>query len=285
MSRVAALTRRASRSPIGTFLTVLTLYSGLVAVGLYLLFGADFPGLAPIPYAWAPMVAAGVTVWVCDENVRDWLGQLRTLRAGFRWYLAGIGIMMLGTEFETVVAVLLGADVVVPSAPVGDYVFTFAVTLFLAGALEELGWRGFLQPRLQRRFSALPASVGVGIVWGLWHVPMILAGAGDFTVFWEYLLNVITVSVVLGWLYNNTNGALPVVMVTHASHNMPPLGTPADAVLPVFDLVSGDAVFYLCCALLITLYAGSRTLTRDGTLPDIPGRLGERLPQRGNRVE
>jgi CAAX amino terminal protease family. len=160
MSRVTALGQRASRSPVGTFLVVLILYSGLVATALYAVFGADFPGLAPIPYAWAPMVSAGVTVWLCGESVRDWLGQLRNLRAGLHWYVAGIGIMMIGTEAETLVAALLGADVAVPYAPVGQYVFVFAVTLFLAGALEELGWRGFLQPRLQQRFSALPASVG-----------------------------------------------------------------------------------------------------------------------------
>ena len=278
MSRVAALKQRASNSPIGTFLTVLILYSGLVALALYAVFGADFPTLAPVPYAWAPMISAGVTVWLCDESVRDWLGQLRNLRAGLHWYLGGIGIMMVGTEFETIVAVVLGGDVTVPAAPLRSYVITFGVTLFLAGALEELGWRGFLQPRLQQRFSAVAASMCIGFVWGLWHIPMILASAGDFTVFWEYMLNVVVQSVILGWLYNNTKGALPVVMVTHASHNMPPIGTPTTTALPVFDLLSGDAIFYVCCALLITLYAGTQTLTRDRTLPDIPGRIGGHRP-------
>lgn len=278
MSHVILLKQRASHSPIGTFLTVLTLYSGFVSIALYAVFGADFPDLAPLPYAWAPMISAGATVWLCDESIRDWLGQLRNLRAGLHWYLVGIGIMMIGTEFENIVAVLLGADVAVPYTTVGNYIFVFAVTLFLAGSLEELGWRGFLQPRLQQRFSAVSASVCIGVVWGLWHIPMILTGAGDFTVFWEYMLNVVSMSIVLGWLYNNTEGALPVVMITHASHNMPPIGTPTANALLVFDLLSGDAIFYICCALLVTLHAGAQTLTRDGTLPNIPGQLGERLP-------
>jgi membrane protease YdiL (CAAX protease family) len=231
------------------------------------------------------MVSAGVTVWVLDESVRDWYGQLRNLRAGIHWYLIGIAIMTLGTETETVVAVLLGADVAVPYAPISDYIFTFGVTLFLAGALEELGWRGFLQPRLQRRFSALHASLGIGVVWGLWHVPMILTGTGGFTVFWEYMLNVTVMSVILGWLYNNTDGALPVVMIAHASHNMPPIGDAAGDVPAVFDTLSGDAIFYLLCVSLIALYAGSQTLTRDGSLPGIPGRLGEQLPTRQTHAE
>ena len=285
MSRVAALKQRASQSPIRTFLAVLVLYSGLVFAGVYGMFGSTIPIPGLVLYAWAPMVSAGVTVWVLDESVRDWLGQLRNLRAGIHWYLIGIAIMTLGTETETIVAVLLGANVAVPSAPISDYIFTFGVTLFLAGALEELGWRGFLQPRLQRRFSALHASLGIGVVWGLWHVPMILTGTGDFTVFWEYMLNVTVMSVILGWLYNNTDGALPVVMIAHASHNMPPIGDAAGDAPAVFDILSGDAIFYLLCASLIALYAGSQTLTRDGSLPGIPGQLGEHLRRRQAHAE
>ncbi|WP_158294464.1 MULTISPECIES: CPBP family intramembrane glutamic endopeptidase [Halorubrum] len=259
---------------------MLALYSGLVFAGLYGMFGSDIPSPGgPILYAWAPMIAAGVTVWLLGESVRDWLGQLRNLRAGIHWYLIGIAIMMLGTEAETIVAALSGADVAVPYAPAGQYLLTFAVTLFLAGALEELGWRGFLQPRLQQRFSALRASVVIGVVWGLWHVPMILTGTGGFTVFWEYMLNIIAMSVILGWLYNNTGGALPAVMIAHASHNMPRIGDAAGDVPAVFDILSGDTVLYLLCALIIALYAGSQTLTQDGTLPAVPGQLGDSVPE------
>lgn len=275
MNYLATLKQRASDSPIGTFLSVLILSSTLTITALYTVFGGDFPGLAVVPYAWTPMVSAGVTIWLCGESLEDWLGQLRNLRVGAHWYLVGIGILTIGTEFENIVAVLLGSDVTAPAAPLMMYVLKFAVTLFIAGALEELGWRGFLQPRLQQQFSALHASIGIGTVWGLWHVPMILAGAGDFTVFWEYMLNIIVISVILGWLYNNTKGALPVVMIAHASHNMPPVGDVAGNVPAAFDILSGDAVFYLLCASVIALYAGSQTLTQDGTLPDVPGQLSE----------
>ena len=275
----STLRQRLSHKPIVTFLFVLILYSGLAVAVLYTVFGANFPGLAALPYAWAPMVSAGVTVWLCGESVRDWLGQLRNLRTGLHWYLIGVGIMMIGTEFENIVMVLLGADAVVPYASVGDYVFTFAVTLFLAGALEELGWRGFLQPRLQQRFSALHASMGIGIIWGLWHVPMILTGTGDFTVFWEYMLNITVMSVLLGWLYNNTNGALPVVMIAHASHNMPRVGEVTGDVPVVFNILSGDVIFYMICASLVGLYAGAQTLTRDGSLPEAPGQRRDQFPK------
>ena len=74
MSRVAALKQRVSRKPVGTFLTVLVLYSGLAASARYGTFESAIPTPGVIFYAWAPMISAEVTVWVLDESVRDWLG-------------------------------------------------------------------------------------------------------------------------------------------------------------------------------------------------------------------
>jgi membrane protease YdiL (CAAX protease family) len=274
MTYFELLKQKASQTPFGTFLAVLAAYSALVVIANYAVFGADFPVLASVPYAWGPMISAGATVWIRDESIRDWLGQLGRLRGGVHWYIGGLAIVLIGTDFETIVASLIGVDVVVQagsSVPLTEYLFYFAVTLFLAGSIEELGWRGFLQPRLQRRFRAVTASVAIGIVWALWHVPMMLAGAGTFAGFPQYILMTVALSVVLGWLYNNTDGALPVVMVTHAASNMATIGRVTGDLPVVFEILSGNVIFYLLCAALIALYAGSRTLTRDGTTPEIPG--------------
>jgi CAAX amino terminal protease family. len=275
MSRITSIRRTVSDHPIWTFLAVTAVYSGLVLGGLYAAFGSDLPSLSPLPYAWGPLVAAGVTVWLLDESVRDWLGQLRNVRVGAHWYLAGVAVMILGGEFERIVAVVLGAEVTGLALPPGAYVGQFLVTLLLAGALEELGWRGFLQPRLQRRVGAVSAGVVVGLVWLVWHVPMIVAGLGDFAAFHEYALNIVAVSILLAWLYNNTEGGLLVVMITHATHNMPAfLGV---SEIPVaFDLLSGDVVFHWACVLLIVSYTSVQTLRRAGTLPAVPGRLTEK---------
>lgn len=280
MSGIATLKPRASYRPVGTFLTVLVAYSILIATAIFTVF-KQLPSIAKIAvYAWGPMITAGVTTWLLNESVRDWLGQLRSLQAGVHWYLAGVGIMMIGTEFETIAVLLLGGDITVPAYPLSAYVIPFGVTLLFAGALEELGWRGFLQPRLQQRFSALWTSVGIGVIWGVWHIPLIVAGLGNFRVFWEYMLVITAVSILYGWLYNNTKAALPVVMITHASHNMPPIGSPTSDVPAVFNVLSGDTIFYLLCASLIALYAGSQTLTKDGTLPGVPGQLKDHLSKR-----
>jgi membrane protease YdiL (CAAX protease family) len=55
-----------------------------------------------------------------------------------------------------------------------------ASLLVMIGAVgEEAGWRGVLQPELERRFGAFKGTVLVGLVWGYWHLPANLAGYND----------------------------------------------------------------------------------------------------------
>ena len=48
----------------------------------------------------------------------------------------------------------------------------FIISIILSGGLEEFGWRGFLQPALEKKFSFLPASLITGIIWAIWHIPL-----------------------------------------------------------------------------------------------------------------
>lgn len=117
MNVVTILKRRASDRPVGTFLGVLVMYSAAITAAIYTLLEGASPILRVTIYAWGPMISAGVTVWLLNESVRDWLGQLRNLKVNPRWYVVGIGIMMIGTEFETIIGLISGADVTVPAAP------------------------------------------------------------------------------------------------------------------------------------------------------------------------
>ena len=88
---------------------------------------------------------------------------------------------------------------------------------------EELGWRGFALPHLQRDHSALGASLVIGAIWGCWHLPLYLVGT-DFrspSIFPAFVLAVIAPSVICTWMYNSTGGSLLIVVLYHAAANLP----------------------------------------------------------------
>ena len=91
---------------------------------------------------------------------------------------------------------------------------------------EEVGWRGFLLPELTRRTGFLTASVITGLIWAVWHYPLIFFAPevfdfGGLSLYFGvpmFTLTLIAVSVVLGWLRLKTGSVWPAV-IAHGSHN------------------------------------------------------------------
>nr|MDP9323074.1 CPBP family intramembrane metalloprotease [Acidobacteriota bacterium] len=86
---------------------------------------------------------------------------------------------------------------------------------------EEIGWRGYALPRLSERFGLAPASVILGMIWAIWHLPLFFVP--ETSTFGQsfpvYLLQVTALSVVVAWLYWRTEGSLLLVMLLHAAVN------------------------------------------------------------------
>lgn len=92
-------------------------------------------------------------------------------------------------------------------------------TPFQAG--EEIGWRGFALPRLADRFGLRTASVLLGIIWAIWHLPQFYIAAGDtyHQSFVVWAPQVVAISIALAWLYAKSGGSLLLVMLMHSAIN------------------------------------------------------------------
>lgn len=94
---------------------------------------------------------------------------------------------------------------------------------------EEIGWRGFALPRMQKRFGPLRATLLLGLLWACWHLPQFLTSAqhgGPGTHFNTFAANFpiftvgcIAISIILTWIYNKKQGNLFSVMLVHTSIN------------------------------------------------------------------
>ena len=87
---------------------------------------------------------------------------------------------------------------------------------------EEVGWRGYALPRLSDHFGLAGASVLLGVIWALWHLPQFFFFPQGDTFgqsFPVWLMQVTAISVALAWLYWRTGGSLLLVMLMHAGVN------------------------------------------------------------------
>ena len=75
---------------------------------------------------------------------------------------------------------------------------------------EELGWRGYALPRLLERFSPLVASLILGVIWWLWHLPtFFIAGTPQFRQpVVAFLIMTTAYSILMTWIFLHTHGSV-----------------------------------------------------------------------------
>lgn len=129
-----------------------------------------------------PMAAAAIVTVVSGGSLMTWLRPVWHWRVPVRWWLYALGLPALLYAVMTLILQILGSPVdwslAIDRLPA--YLGTFLFVLFVGGALEEPGWRGFGLPVLQEKLSPLRATLVLGLVWGVWHVP--LYGIAGFVV-------------------------------------------------------------------------------------------------------
>ena len=160
--------------------------------------------------AWAFAVLVPPLLLFVAAPASAWLGD--GPRDGLSWSAFGTS-----TEFS--------------SLPLGVW---WIVNLVCYGFGEEVGWRGFLQPRLQRRHSVVTSAGLVSLPWAAWHLPLFgitpsyrampLVGLVGFAA------SIWIASVIFAWLLHVGHGSLLIVVVFHAWFDIvttSPLGPPA----------------------------------------------------------
>ena len=134
---------------------LLPLAASSIAVSLVALCG---PAVAAIVVA----AVSGSPAWV------DLLNRIAHWRVPGHWYLVALLGPVIVSGVARGVELLLGAPASIHFMPVTP----LQMIVFVLVAGEEIGWRGFLQPRLVDRLAPWPASIVIGVIWALWHQPL-----------------------------------------------------------------------------------------------------------------
>lgn len=97
----------------------------------------------------------------------------------------------------------------------------FVLMLVVGGGQEEFGWRGYAQEPLQQRLGIFWGSIVLGVVWGIWHLPLwLMPGEGhSYYPFLAFLIYTISTSLIMAWLYNASGKKLIIPWIIHAMGN------------------------------------------------------------------
>jgi len=231
------------------------------------LINVQMPGAVGFLSPLAPMLAAVLMSWR-DGGTAELKRLLRSLvawRVVPHWY----AVVLLGFPLIAFAAVVLGFVItghrpdlnasyihdVFPQFPrnLSPWLLflPFLVFSIVTTIPEETGWRGFALPRLQRSLGPLLASIVLGFLWGLWHLPdfFYLQAVQSGISFPLFLAGTVSTSILFTWIFNGTGGSLLMVSILHSSFNA------SDVFLPVLPQVTGTTLQLALYVALITVVA------------------------------
>lgn len=171
-----------------------------------------------------PGACAFLVSYLADgpAGVRELAGRVGRWRQPARWYLFvlfGMGGAILLTAYGVTAALFPDELAPPPAGVLVPLVLNFVVIFVVAGLGEELGWRGFVLPRLQGRLSPVRATLVVGLLWFAWHLPLRIGGEDWMPYLGLFLVLVVADSFIYTWVFNRTGGSVLLVALMHAAGN------------------------------------------------------------------
>jgi membrane protease YdiL (CAAX protease family) len=223
---------------------------------------------------YGPAISAFVVISLIHgvAGVKAYLRRLLHWRASAGWYL----LVLVGVPAVHICGRLIfGAISGTPPPYEFDPWYMMIPMSLLAlvndpGPMEELGWRGFALPLLQRKFNALGASVILGFIWGIWHLPAFYISATPQSAFSLpfFILGTISNAIIMTAIYNGTRGSIPLAFLFHWQIN----NAFGFSIFPEGEWIS--FISFAVVALAIVIIFGPRNLGRAKYTEVVPIETG-----------
>ncbi|MHA1400864.1 MAG: CPBP family intramembrane glutamic endopeptidase [Candidatus Heimdallarchaeaceae archaeon] len=183
-------------------------------------------------------------------------------RIGFSWFGIIVTVALSASLFAILIGYILKFNEDnfenVKNLFTNPILLTSTLALnIVAVFLEEIGWRGYALDHLQSNFSALSSSLILGLIWAIWHIPLFFItgtyqnqlGFNTYK-FWLFMFGIIVQSILITWVFNNTNRSILAAIFLHFFVNF--FGE-------MFDLgekseIARFALFFIYALLVVILF-------------------------------
>ncbi|NKF50809.1 CPBP family intramembrane metalloprotease [Shewanella sp. WXL01] len=234
------------------FAILLGLYFSILVTG-DAISAESFSNAKPVGFSVTSILASIISASVgsfiiacllCSRSIA--LNSLNKWRISYKWWLVALFLPALWMTLGLLVAQQQDATI----TPISHSLEQSTWLLFIARSIlltflvvaigEESGWRAWMLPKLQERFSPLLSTVFVGIVWGVWHLPLFLIGQYDDPpeMIFAKTGACIMLGVIFTWLYNRSGGSLLMAVALHTTMNNTPKILPFSEQMGIFLLLA-----------------------------------------------
>jgi membrane protease YdiL (CAAX protease family) len=266
-----SVTRIARKYPLPSFFILAYLITWALEAPAIIV--PEWPGLLAFFAMLGPCVAALIVVGLVSgrDGILELLAPIKKWRVNVKWYL----VVLFGPALTMISSVylyrLVGNGSGIPDSlqilpMLGSHLLAL-IAIFVYQVLiiwgEEIGWRGYALPILQARYHPILASVIIGVLWGLWHLPSfwIEGSVHQSMTVQFFVLASVGYSILYTWIYNGTGGSLLLMCILHAANN-----TTVSYTMLFFKPILEESVFSLAVLglfdLLVMLIAGPKLLWR-----------------------
>jgi len=212
------------------FLSFLLFLIGFGLTGLLIWLGAPqiVVSILKIAMAWSPNAAFFIVYPKLDSETSVWrhVYDLFTVRLRLAPLLLSVFVPVFAAGFAMwLCSVYLDRELfeVIKKMSIASALLLFLDNLVRGPLGEEVGWRGYAFIELQKRYSTISASLILGCIWGLWHLPLWfvngLKGVDLFLYIAIFMVLIICNSLIIGVIYQGKGNNLIYAVLLHQMYN------------------------------------------------------------------
>lgn len=267
----------AGAHPVAAFFVCAYAFSWSFWAPAALGFSGPLPEALVFVGVWGPAVAGLTVTRMLGRSGPDWVHGLFHWRVAPRWYGFALGVPVLIVVLVSGGFVALGQHLngSLLGGRLASYLPMLVFLTLVGGGNEEWGWRGFALPELLSRFSPVRATLVLGGLWAVWHVPL-LAAQDDLShgldgprlalVLAATAITIVAHAFFYTYLYRHT-ASVVLCALLHGSFNT------ANGVLVLREEIAGTAYATMQYVITVAMWMGVVVL-----LASTRGRLGPELP-------